>query len=180
MPEGETAHASSSVHKLFTYQGCEVVFNDPGGDAVKKRVKQGFLNRDLKLPLGTLWRTQIEADLLVQNLMLTADSMGLGAWIHASIGPPVLLGDPKFTDRHGSMLGFDGITPRWKPIDLYVAEASKYSEDVIECTRGICNYVYDTHGRFPAHVEEGYYEQFFRDGLTDVHHSRGTAWHGTR
>ena len=41
-------------------------------------------------------RTQIEADLLLQNLMLTADAMGLGAWIHASIAPPVLLGDPKF------------------------------------------------------------------------------------
>ena len=42
-------------------------------------------------------RTQIEADLLLQNLMLTADAMGLGAWIHASISPPVLLGDPKFS-----------------------------------------------------------------------------------
>ena len=65
---------------------------------VKKWVESGFLNKDIKLPLGTIWamRTQIEADLLLQNLMLTADAMGLGAWIHASIAPPVLLGDPKF------------------------------------------------------------------------------------
>ena len=64
---------------------------------VKKWVKNGFLNKDIKLPLGAIWamRTQIEADLLLQNLMLTADSMGLGAWIHASIAPPVLLGRPE-------------------------------------------------------------------------------------
>jgi hypothetical protein len=51
---------------------------------VKKWVESGFLNKDIKLPLGTIWamRTQIEADLLLQNLMLTADAMGLGAWIH--------------------------------------------------------------------------------------------------
>ncbi len=46
-------------------------------------------------------RTQIEADLLLQNLMLTADAMGLGAWIHASIAPPILLGDPKFRKQYG-------------------------------------------------------------------------------
>src|SRR5262250_3334139 len=71
-------------------------FYRPAG--VKKWVKSGFLNKKIKLPLGTIWamRTQIEADLLLQNLMLTADAMGLGAWIHASIAPPVLLGDPKF------------------------------------------------------------------------------------
>jgi hypothetical protein len=87
---------------------------------VKKWVESGFLNEDLKLPLGTLWamRTQIEADLLLQNLMLTADAMGLGAWIHATIAPPILLGDPKFTKRYGAMLGFDWSVPRWRPMDL--------------------------------------------------------------
>jgi hypothetical protein len=235
---------------------------------VKKWVKSGFLNEDIKLPLGSLWgmRTQIEADLLVQNLMLTADSMGLGAWIHATIAPPVMLGDPKFTERYGSMLGFDWVTPRWKPQDLlrwhvplpmvanlranpvglrhqgehlikamcppnyptmaaavdavvadkfgpsgiysdealfariykgdfgarYLAEASRYGEDVIACTRDICTYVYETHGRFPAHVEaihvpgvwmqahhveEDYYERFFQNGLTDAHRGHDSAWH---
>jgi hypothetical protein len=235
---------------------------------VKKWVKSGFLNKDIKLPLGAVWgmRTQIEADLLVQNLMLTADSMGLGAWIHASLAPPVLLGDPKFTERYGSMLGFDWATPRWKPLDAlrwqvplpmfaklrahpvglrhqgehlikamcppnyatmaeavdavvadkfgpngiysdealfariykgefgarYLAEASKYSEDVIACTRDICTYIYETHGRFPAHVEaihvpgvwmqahhveEEYYERFFQHGLTDAHRGHDRAWH---
>ena len=235
---------------------------------VKKWVKSGFLNKDIKLPLGSLWgmRTPIEADLLVQNLMLTAEAMGLGAWIHATIAPPVLLGDPKFTDRYGSMLGFEWATPRWKPVDVlrwqvplprfanlrahpvalrhqgellikamcppnyptmadavdavvadkfgphgiysddalfariykgefgarYLAEASKYSEDVIACTRDICSYIYETHGRFPAHVEaihvpgvwmqahhveEEYYERFFQHGLTDAHRGHDSAWH---
>ena len=39
-------------------------FYRPAG--VKKWVKNGFLNKDIKLPLGAIWsmRTQIEADLL--------------------------------------------------------------------------------------------------------------------
>ena len=52
-------------------------------------------------------RTQIEADLIVQNLFLTADAIGLGAWIHGTILPPVLLGDPKFRKTYGKMLDFD-------------------------------------------------------------------------
>ena len=87
---------------------------------VKKWVKNGFLNKDIKLPLGVIGplRTQIEADLLLQNLFLTADAMGLGAWIHGSIGPQVALGDPKYTAIFGPMLGFDIATPRWRLIDL--------------------------------------------------------------
>ena len=237
---------------------------------VEEWVKSGFLNKDIKLPLGALgaMRTQIEADLLLQNLMLTADAMGLGAWIHATIAPPVLLGDPKFRDRYGKMLDFDWVTPRWKPVDLlrwhvplprhaalranpvglrhhgehlikamcppnyptmadavdavvaekfgpagiysdegtfqriykgdfgsrYLQEASNYSEDVIACTRAICTYIYETHGRFPAHteaihvpgvwlqthhVEEAYYDRYFRAGLTDAHRAHDHVWHAS-
>ncbi len=235
---------------------------------VKKWVESGFLNKDLKLQLGTLWsmRTQIEADLLLQNLMLTADSMGLGAWIHASLAPPVLLGDPKFRKLYGPMLDFEWSTPKWKPLDIlrwhvplpkyadlratttglrhdgedlikamcppnypsmaaavdeviagkfgprgiysdrglfdriyagefgakYLGEAAAYSDDVIACTRDICTYIYETHGRFPAHcdtihvpgvwlqvhhVETAYYEKFFRNGLTDEHRQHDGRWH---
>lgn len=88
---------------------------------VKKWVKNGFLNKDIKVPLGTIaqMRTQIEADLLLQNIFLTADAMGLGAWIHAAMSPPVLLGDPKFTKAYGPMLGFDFVTPKWKLADVW-------------------------------------------------------------
>ncbi len=235
---------------------------------VKKWVKNGFLNKDIKIPLGIIWamRTQIEADLLVQNIFLVAEAMGLGAWIHGSISPPVLLGDPKFRKAYGKMLDFDFVVPKWKLMDLlrwqiplpryanlranpvglrhkgeilikgmcppyfdnmneavdavvgekfgphglykdeatfariykgsfgarYLAEASDYAADVIECARDICNYIYDTHGRFPAHcetihvpgiwiqvhhVEEDYYERFFTNGLTDTHRQHQKDWH---
>ena len=29
----------------------------------------------------------------------------------------------------------------------------KYSADVIACVQDICNYIHDTHGRFPAHCD---------------------------
>jgi hypothetical protein len=93
-------------------------FYQPAG--VKRWLKSGFLNDDLKVPLGLIGslRTQIEADLLVQNLFLVAEAMGLGAWIHATISPPVLTGDPKFTQRYGRMLGFEHVTPRWRLRDI--------------------------------------------------------------
>ncbi|MEW2387912.1 hypothetical protein AB0933_06070 [Streptomyces venezuelae] len=94
-------------------------FYRPAG--VRKWVRNGFLNGDIKLPLGALGplRTQIEADLLLQNLMLTAEAMGLGAWIHASISPQIALGDPKFSRAYGRMLGFTFVTPRWRLPDVW-------------------------------------------------------------
>jgi hypothetical protein len=235
---------------------------------VKSWVKNGFLNKDIKLPLGQIgsMRTQIEADLLLQNLMLGTDAMGLGAWIHGSMSPPVLLGDPKFTKTYGPMLDFDWVVPAWKPIDAlrwqvplpwlaslrsnpvglrhngehlikamtppnydsmadavdavmagkfgadgvyhddalferiykgefgtrYLTEASDYAADVIACARDVCTYIYETHRRFPAHcdaihvpgvwlqahhLEDEYYERFFRDGMTDAHRHHDADWH---
>ena len=235
---------------------------------VKRWVKKKFLDENSKLPLGVIGslRTQIEADLLLQNLFLTADAMGLGAWIHGAIAPPVALGDPKYSNIYGQMLGFDIITPRWRPMDIlrwqvplpkyanlrtnpiglrhkgehlikamtppyydsmsdavdavvaekfgtsgiytdkvlferiykvdygerYLKEAASYSSDVIECVRDICAYIFDTHGRFPAHcdaihvpgvwlqvhhVETKYYEQFFQDGLSRPHLDHDSRWH---
>lgn len=92
-------------------------FYRPAG--VRKWIDNGFLNPAIKMPLGALgpMRTQIEADLLLQNMMLVADAMGLGAWIHATISPQIMLGDPKFSRAYGRMLGFDFVTPRWRPLD---------------------------------------------------------------
>lgn len=235
---------------------------------VKKWVDRGFLNPAIKTPLGILYtlRTQIEAELLLQNLMLVADSMGLGAWIHGSITPPLLMGDPKFTQTYGPMLGFEFATPKWRLADIvrwqiplpkyadlrshpiglkhdgeyliramcppyyptmsdavddivrekfgpnglfrdealfreiykgdygarYLKEAADYSADVINCARDVCNYIYKTHGRFPAHcdalyapgiwlqthhVDKGYYTEFFQTGLDDLHLGHDQAWH---
>ncbi|GAA4990157.1 hypothetical protein HD597_007976 [Nonomuraea thailandensis] len=240
---------------------------------VGKWVKNGFLNPDVKVPLGAMgtMRTQIEADLLVQNLMLAADAMGLGAWIHGTIHPQIMLGDPKFSRAYGRMLGFDFVTPRFRLADVlrwhvplpkyatlrshpvglrvdgehlikaacppnfpsmeaavdsvvrakfgpggvytdektfshiykgdygrrYLAEASAYEQEVIDCARDVCVYIHRTHGRFPAHtdavhvpgiwlqthhVETEYYERFFANGMTDAHQRHAARWHadGTR
>lgn len=235
---------------------------------VRDWVGKGFLNPDIKLPLGILGplRTQIEADLLIQNLMLTAEAMGLGAWIHASINPEIMLGDPKFRDQYGPMLGFEFATPRFRWLDIirwqiplpkyktlrsnpiglkhegeyliramcppyfqtmsdavsevirlkfgpggvyrdeatfakifnqdfgerFLREARAYSDDVINCTRDVCEYIYRTHGRFPAHCDAiyvpgvwvqvhhpdlEYYERFFRAGVTDTQRAHDQHWH---
>jgi hypothetical protein len=210
-------------------------------------------------------RTQIEADLLLQNMMLVADAMGLGAWIHATLNPAILLGDPKFRKVYGKMLGFDFVIPpfhlldivRWQvvlpryatarahPVGLsvggeqlisaacppyystmsdavtavlrakfgqggiytdkglfariykedyaqrYLAEASTYDRRVIDCARDVCEYIFATHGRFPAHtdaiyvpgvwlqvhhVELDYYDRFFVNGLTNAHRMHAQHW----
>jgi hypothetical protein len=235
---------------------------------VGKWVRNGFLNEDIKVPLGVIGtlRTQIEADLLLQNLMLVAEAMGLGAYIHAAISPPVLLGDPKFVAQYGKMLGFDFVTPKFKPLDVmrwqvplpkyanlrahpvglragneylikakcppyypsmkaavdevvankfgprgiykdselfakiykgdfgdrYLKEASEYSAEVIECVTDICEYIHETHGRFPAHVDAihvpgvwiqihhpdiAYYDKYFHNALTEAHRAHDQLWH---
>lgn len=241
-------------------------FYQPAG--VKKWIKNGFLNPDIKIPLGVLgqMRTQIEADLLIQNLFLVTEALGLGGWIHAAISPPVLMGDPKFRDTYGNMLGFDYVSPKWRFMDVlrwhtlpvaqmkhvrahavglrhhgeqlikakcppnypsmsdamdeviankfgpdgiykdsalfsriykgdfgdkYLEEAGEYEEDVINCARDICTYIYKTHGRFPAHceaihapgiwlqthrVESEYYEAFFDQGLTQRQREHDAVW----
>jgi len=35
-------------------------------------------------------------------------------------------------------------------------EAPGYGDDVIVCVTDICQYILDTHGRFPAHVDAIY------------------------
>lgn len=92
-------------------------FYRPAG--VRKWVRNGFLNSELKISLGALgsMRTQVEADLLLQNLMLCLQAMGLGGWIHAAIGPPYLLGHPYFA-RETKGLAFRHVVPRWSLLEL--------------------------------------------------------------
>jgi hypothetical protein len=212
-----------------------------------------------------MMRTQIEADLLLQTVVLVAEAMGLGAWMHAAISSPVLMGDPKFIKQYGPLLGFKFTTPKWRLLDIlrwqvplpnfaavrahpiglrhngedlikahcppyfasmaeavdeviarkfgpngiyrdkatfdkiyrerfgetYLKEASDYSQDVIDCARDICTYIYETHGRFPAHadaihapgiwlqvhrIELEYYDKFFRNGLTQAHREHDALW----
>ena len=60
----------------------------------------------------------------------------------------------------------------------FLEQKQAYSQEAIHYTKEICNYIYDTYGRFPAHVnafhapgyllqfhhvERGYYERFFSE-----------------
>ena len=73
----------------------------------------------------------------------------------------------------------------------YLKEASNYAAEVIECTRDICTYIHETHGRFPAHVdtihvpgvwlqvhklEIEYYDRYFQNALTDAHRANDENW----
>lgn len=227
---------------------------------VRKWVKSGFLNKDIKVPLGILatMRTDYEALLLLQTLMLSAQAMGLGAWIHATISPPVMLGHPLFRDQYGPGLGFEYAKPelrlldqfRWgtflpkariHPVGLpgsftglcppyvadmgdavdeiirhkfgpngiyrspetfakvfnpglaerYIEEVPTYEDEVIECAKAVCRYIYSTHRRFPAHCDAihvpgvwlqvhslnlDYYDHLFDDILTPAQRTHDERW----
>ncbi|HEX8282312.1 MAG TPA: hypothetical protein VF588_03115 [Pyrinomonadaceae bacterium] len=228
---------------------------------VRKWVRSGFLNKDLPIPLGYMntFRIHVEADLLVQNLLLTIQAMGLGGWVHAAFVGPLLLGDEEYAQKYGPGLGFrfvkarrfkrltrfmvpppawrdnpvgkDGLIeghcpPYFKSMDdavddllkhkygpgglykdprhlarvfkpglaeRFVEEVPHYSEEVVACVKDICNYIYDTYGRFPAHVDAmhvpgvwvqahhtdlKYYDQFYDGGYSETQRTHQQLWHG--
>ena len=68
-----------------------------------------------------------------------------------------------------------------------------YPEEAIACVRAVCNYVYDTYGKFPAHTtamhapptcfqahhtETDYYDSFFEGALSDTVANHQRLWHG--
>jgi hypothetical protein len=254
-------YINALMYLLTEPDGSRPVFVDdrnfylPAG--VKRWVKNGFLNKDLKLSLGALgtMRTHIEAELLLQNLMLALQAMGLGGWIHAAIGPPYLLGHPYFAHETKG-LAFRHVIPAWSPFeilrwgsflpairanpvgldgviegmcppylkdmsaavdaviaekrrlyddrtffsqtfrergDLFCREVPFYKPEVIECTKDICNYIHETHGRFPAHTDAifvpgvwlqahhldlEYYDHLFGGGYTETQAHHQARWHG--
>jgi hypothetical protein len=86
-------YINALMYLLTEPEGSRPVFVDdrnfylPAG--VKKWMRNGFLNKEIKFPLGVLgpMRTQIEADLLLQNLMLVIQAMGLGGALAAGATP---------------------------------------------------------------------------------------------
>lgn len=66
------------------------------------------------------------------------------------------------------------------------------SEEAIACTKDICNYIYETYGRFPAHVDAmyvpgvwvqahhldlEYYDKLFVGGYTETQADHQQLWH---
>ncbi|MBV9946113.1 MAG: hypothetical protein JOZ69_04615, partial [Myxococcales bacterium] len=81
-------------------------FYRPAG--VSRWIKSKFLNRDLPIPLGSAgtFRIHVEADLLVQNVLLMIQAMGLGGWVHAAFFSQLVLGHPDYRDKYGPGLAF--------------------------------------------------------------------------
>ena len=225
---------------------------------VRKWVKNGFLNPDIKLPLGVLstLRTHIEAELLMQNLVLMTEALGVGGWLHASFAGPFFMGHPRYRQfgrglsfryhtpkfnlldlfRWGSFLpsvranpvGLDGVLeancPPYKSIDQcvqdvvdlkygpegiyrdrktwakifgpkradeYISQVPHYTTETIECVKDIVRYIYNTHGRFPAHVDaiyvpgiwlqahnldKDYYDELFPGSYSESHRRHDELW----
>jgi hypothetical protein len=77
----------------------------------------------------------------------------------------------------------------------YVNEVPHYHPQVIESTKAICRYLFETHGRFPAHVDGlfvpgiwlqahhldlSYYDELFAPAFqySETHRDHHAAWHG--
>jgi hypothetical protein len=185
-----------------------------------KRAQGGYFSKDVPAPFGSLAtaRTDHEAFLLLQNLLLMGEALRLGGWVHSAMLPPHLMRRDPPNKVFG--LGFrevGGIQPRWRrwpPVpasqpnyvgidgilegacqpymsmddavelvleekyqsdmvygnvklfgraykspdqaESYLRQASHFPKEAVEYTKEICNYVYDTYGRFPSNTDAFY------------------------
>ena len=220
-----------------------------------RRGRGGWLNTEYPAPIGyagTL-RTDYETFFQLQNLMLIAQGMGLGGWLHAAVGAPYVferdpakgkfgiefrMQQPKKWRRWPPLptplenpIGIDGVleslTPpyvksmdaavdqvieeKYGPAGTYGDQATfarayrngEYGDaflkmanrrpkpEVVEYAKEICNYIYDTYGRFPAHVnafhlpgvwlqfshlEMEFYDKYFEPGLYHRQASHDEMW----
>jgi len=75
----------------------------------------------------------------------------------------------------------------------FLDEVPHYSDDVIECVKDVCNYIYDTYGRFPAHADAihvpglwvqahhldlKYYDHLYQGGYSSTQANHHDLWHG--
>ena len=208
-----------------------------------KWIRNGFVNKDHPGPLGMAanMRTDYECFFYLQNIMLTAQAMGLGGWVHGSVFPPYIFHRDAAKGWHGlgfrfqdpkelspmapvpasqpNPVGIDGILeghcPPYmnsmndivdrvvdekygaqgnytvaggfarsyrdpKSAEEYLRQAKHFSPTAIQYVKDVCNYIFDTYGRFPAHadafytpgiwvqvshLEQEYYKRFFDPAL---------------
>jgi len=220
-----------------------------------QRARSGFVNAEKIAPLGlaSTMQTDSEAMFHLQNLMLMAQAMGLGGYIHASVPAPYLFQKDPAKEIYGlgfrfeepkkkwnrwpplpstqpNPVGIDGILEghcppyvksmneivdkvideklgsqgMYRPDELFkrqyrsagsaeefVRVARSYSRETIQYVKDICNYIYDTYGRFPAHVnafhtpglwlqihhvELEYYDKFFDPSLYSWQAEHERVW----
>ena len=96
--------------------------------------------------------------------------------------------------------GSDGIfNPEAPPSSAFkehreiVANVPHHSDELVQCVKDICNYIYDTYGRFPSHVDAittpgcwvqahhldlEFYDKFYKEGAyTDAQRNHMEVWH---
>ena len=80
-----------------------------------KWVRNGFCNGDISAPIGLqrALRTDYESYFLLQNLMLLAQAMGLGGWIHSSVFAPWVLQREPSKGWHGLGFRFEETHKDW-------------------------------------------------------------------
>ena len=182
------------------------------------RVREGRFTKDVPAPLGFLAaaRTDHEAFLGLQTLLLTGEALGLGGWIHSGPLPPYVMQRDESAGllglgfrEHGPKLprlrrwaptpasqpnyvGIDGVIEGLCPpyvgsmddavdavleekygqsgaygdagvfatryrdkgdAEAYLREQKPHPPEAVAYTKQICNYIYDTYGRFPAHTD---------------------------
>jgi hypothetical protein len=220
-----------------------------------KWIRNGFVCKDNVGPLGfgrTL-RTDYEAFLFMQNLLLVGEALGLGGWVHSSVFPPYLWQQDPTKQWHG--LGFRMVEPKpvrptppvpasqpnpvgidsilesccppyvktmdeavervledkfgsqgaYGDVDVFARsyksrgsaeeflhKARRFSNQAVEYTKEICNYIIGTYGRFPAHVdafytpgiwiqfshlEMEYYEKFYDPAQFQRQAKHHALWH---
>jgi hypothetical protein len=76
--------------------------------------------------------------------------------------------------------------------DAFLKEGEHYTANAIAYTKEVCTYIWDTYGRFPAHVdafyqpgtwlqvchlEMEYYAKYFEPGLYRNQAGHDAAWH---
>jgi hypothetical protein len=89
--------------------------------------------------------------------------------------------------------GASGVVPHRMPESEHRAGAVGVSDEGLACTKAICNYVFETYGRFPAatdamhlmwfvqahHIDTDYYDRLFKPGAYGpTHRSHMQTWHG--
>jgi hypothetical protein len=75
----------------------------------------------------------------------------------------------------------------------FIAAVPRYSDKLVQCVKDICNYIYDTYGRFPMpndpmiapgywvqahHLDLDFYDRFMKAGAySDTHANHMRLWH---
>jgi len=95
--------------------------------------------------------------------------------------------------KDGDLPKSSGPTAHKMPLDDYRRGNIETSDEGIACTKAVCNYIYETYGRFPAsvdamhmmwfmqahHLDLEYYAKYFHaEGLSETHRTHMAKWHG--